>query len=100
MGAQYTSSSPYSFTSIVDNKLDLLNPRKFSFKADDLLYEIDPVYNNRPDLLAYDLYGKAGLWWVFAVRNPDLLIDPIFDFITDLQIYLPQQATLANSLEI
>ena len=100
MPAQYLATSPYASTSTTNGRLDLLTPRTFSFEKDDLVYEIDPVYNNRPDLLAYDLYGKAGLWWVFSVRNPDLLVDPIFDFITGLQIYLPQQNTLENALEV
>tara|TARA_B100000809_G_scaffold193507_1_gene192446 strand:+ start:1723 stop:2025 length:303 start_codon:yes stop_codon:yes gene_type:complete len=100
MTVLYSSDSPYASTGRSNDRLDLLNPRKFPFEKDDLIYAIDPVYNNRPDLLAHDLYGKTGLWWVFAVRNPDVLIDPIFDFITGMQIYLPQQATLENALEI
>ena len=97
--AQYTASSPYANTSSTNKALNLLAVRSFPHLNDDLKYEIDHVYNNRPDLLAYDLYGSAGLWWVFAQRNPDTLIDPVFDFITGIQIYLPQQLTLQNSLE-
>lgn len=97
--AQYTASSPYANTSSVNGKLNLLNVRSFPHLKDDLIYEIDHQYNHRPDLLAYDLYNNSGLWWVFAQRNPNTLIDPVFDFITGIQIYLPQQLTLQNSLE-
>ena len=97
--AQYTASSPYANTSSTNGALNLLNVRSFPHLKDDLIYEIDHQYNYRPDLLAYDLYNNAGLWWVFAQRNPNTLIDPVFDFITGLQIYLPQQLTLQNSLE-
>ena len=97
--AQYTASSPYANTSSTNGALNLLNVRSFPHLKDDLIYEIDHQYNHRPDLLAYDLYNNSGLWWVFAQRNPNTLIDPVFDFITGLQIYLPQQLTLQNSLE-
>ena len=97
--AQYTASSPYANTSSTNGALNLLNVRSFPHLKDDLIYEIDHQYNYRPDLLAYDLYNNSGLWWVFAQRNPNTLIDPVFDFITGLQIYLPQQLTLQNSLE-
>ena len=97
--AQYTASSPYANTSSTNGALNLLNVRSFPHLKNDLIYEIDHQYNHRPDLLAYDLYNNSGLWWVFAQRNPNTLIDPVFDFITGLQIYLPQQLTLQNSLE-
>jgi len=100
MAGNYSSTSPYYTTPRNNNKLGLMVKRSFNAEQDDLQYEIDPVYNNRPDLLAYDLYGKPGLWWVFAIRNPDVLVDPVFDFMTGVTIYLPQQATLNNFLEI
>jgi len=56
----------------------------------DPLFVITTVYTYRPDLLAYDLYRKKELWWIFAQRNPDTLKDPVFDFIAGTEIYLPQ----------
>jgi hypothetical protein len=47
------------------------------------------MYDERPDLLAYELYGSTRLWWVFTLRNPDLLKDPIRDFKSGLTIFLP-----------
>lgn len=100
MTVNYLASSPYYSTRNINNRLEMYNPRTFPIEQDDKIYEIDHIYNNRPDLLAYDLYDKPGLWWVFAVRNPGILIDPVFDFMTGVLIYLPQRATLENSLEI
>lgn len=57
--------------------------------VNDEKYVINAMYDERPDLLAYDLYGSVRLWWVFTIRNPDLLKDPIRDFKTGLQIFLP-----------
>ena len=62
---------------------------------------ITPVYQFRPDLLAYDLYGDSRLWWVFAARNPNILgPDPYFNMVSGLQIYVPSQNTLQRVLGI
>lgn len=57
-------------------------------------YVINAAYSERPDLLAYSLYGTTRLWWVFAVRNPDVLVDPIRDFKEGLTIMLPSPETI------
>ena len=69
-------------------------------KIDDLTLIINETYNLRPDLLAYDLYGDANLWWVFSQRNPNQLQDPLGDFVTGTTIYLPQESTLKSVLGI
>jgi hypothetical protein len=56
--------------------------------------KIEPKFSKRPDLLAHELYGTVRLWWVFALRNPDLLIDPIEDFASGLSIYIPTKETI------
>lgn len=66
--------------------------------VDDDIYIIDARYHERPDLLAYDRYGSSRLWWVFALRNPDLIEDPIRDFKSGLQIRLPQKGVLETIL--
>ena len=60
----------------------------------DRLYTIESRYENRPDLLANELYGTVNLWWVFALRNPDLLVDPLEDFTSGKSIYLPSRETV------
>ena len=44
----------------------------------------------RPDLLAYDRYGSSRYWWLFAMRNKDIIIDPIQDFKTGITIRIPK----------
>jgi hypothetical protein len=66
-------------------------PRTFKSNKDDIEYKIDRWYSQRPDLLAYDLYGSAKLWWVFSVRNPDVIKDPIYDFVEGAIIRIPRQ---------
>ena len=69
--------------------LDVNNLPKLAANINDELYTITASYAERPDSLAYLLYGSARLWWVFALRNPDLLKDPIRDFKEGVSIYLP-----------
>ena len=98
MKTKYSKSSAYYTTPSFGNFLDILNNRTFPARADDVLYTIDAVYKHRPDLLAYDLYGDSGLWWVFAVRNPNIIQDPVFDFIPGVRIFVPKYQTLVSSL--
>lgn len=95
----YPATSPYYNTDVVNGKfLDVMNYRPIPMLGSDIYYEIKPVYEYRPDLLAYDLYGNSKLWWVFAERNPNRLKDPYFDFVTGLGIYIPKAETLNQVL--
>jgi hypothetical protein len=59
-------------------------------------YEIAPGYDERPDLLAHQLYGSSRLWWVFAIRNPDVIVDPIRSFKAGARIFLPGSDIIRN----
>jgi len=49
--------------------------------------------------MAYDMYGDPNLWWVFAQRNPNsLAADPLNNFVTGLQIYVPNAQNLKSFL--
>jgi hypothetical protein len=95
----YPSSSPYYNTGVVDdNFLDVMVDRAIPKLPSDIYWVITPVYDLRPDLLAYDLYGDSRLWWIFASRNPNRLTDPFFDFVTGVGIYLPKSDLLTQVL--
>lgn len=96
--ATYSKSSPYYDTKNYGSFLDVMNHRSFRKLSSDVYYQIDRIYQYRPDLLAYDLYGDAGLWWVFAVRNPNTIKDPVFDFRPGVSIYIPKKETLITDL--
>ena len=96
--ADYSQSSPYFNTGIFENYLDVLSFREIAKEPDDTLYTIRSMHALRPDILAYDLYGDASLWWVFAARNPNSIEDPIFDFQPGKTIYLPKLLTLRRVL--
>jgi hypothetical protein len=99
MGATYNEFSPWANTPVIGNNfLGQLEIRPVSAESDDFLYTIQPQYNLRPDLLAYDLYGRAELWWVFIQRNMDVIEDPILDFVAGKQIYIPKNSALMQAL--
>ena len=99
--ASYTKTSPYATTTVTaSGELDLLKIRPVPADDDDFLYTVEAQYNNRPDLLAFDLYGTPKLWWVFAQRNLDVLKDPVFDMTAGTKIFLPKKSSLQKALGI
>jgi len=98
MSANYKNTSPWYNTVTTQNYLDILAIRPVSSETDDFLYTIESQYTYRPDLLAFDLYGDAALWWVFIQRNLDVLQDPIFDFVPGKKIYISKNSSLKTAL--
>lgn len=98
MPATYDPTSPYYNTSYSQFFLDVMTNRPIPKESDDILFKINSTYQYRPDLLAYDLYDNAGLWWVFYQRNPNTLQKPPLDFKVDTSIYIPKLATLQTAL--
>jgi hypothetical protein len=100
MSASYSVASPYYKTTVFGTFLDIMVPRTITKNPDDVVYQIDRVYQFRPDLLAFDLYGDSALWWVFAARNPNVIEDPLLDFLIGTTIYVPKKETLVKDLGI
>jgi hypothetical protein len=98
--ANYAKASPWSDTRQNNFYLDLLEIRPVPAEADDFRYVIENQYRHRPDLLAYDVYGNAKLWWVFVQRNMSVIKDPIYDFEPGTVIYLPKKTNLAKFLGV
>lgn len=98
--ATYAQSSPYKSTPQNNLYLELLEIRPVPAEADDFFYTIESQYRHRPDLLAYDLYGNARLWWVLVQRNMNVIKDPIYDFEPGKKIYLPKKSNLQKYLGV
>ena len=94
----YKNTSPYYTTDDSQGYLDVMSHRKIIAEANDILYTVDKRYEHRPDLLAYDVYQDVTLWWVFAVRNLNVIKDPIYDLIAGTKIYLPKLSNIKTSL--
>ena len=98
--ATYSKNSPNATTRQNNFYLDLLEIRPVPAESDDFRYVIENQYRHRPDLLAYDTYGSAKLWWVFIQRNMSVLKDPIYDFEPGTVIYLPKKTNLQKFLGV
>jgi hypothetical protein len=96
--ATYDSTSAYFNTGYNQFYLDVMINRPIPKLADDLEFVINQTYQYRPDLLAFDLYDSATLWWVFYQRNPNTLQAPPLDFVAGTTIYLPKITTLRTAL--
>jgi hypothetical protein len=96
--ATYNATSPYYATGYSQFFLDTMVNRPIPVQSDDLPFLINQTYQYRPDLLAYDLYDSAGLWWVFYQRNPNTLTKPPLDFVINTLIYVPKLSTLRSTL--
>lgn len=97
---KYSKSSPYYGTKMFNNFLDVWESRTITKDPADVVFTITTTYQFRPDLLAFDLYGDSALWWVFAVRNPNTIKDPIFDMVAGISIFLPNKNNLVKDLGI
>jgi hypothetical protein len=98
--AKYAKTSPWLNTPQTNLYLELLEIRPVPAEADDYRYTIENQYRHRPDLLAYDLYGTAKLWWVFVQRNMSVIKDPIYDFVPGVTIYIPKKTNLNKYLGV
>lgn len=90
----YSTYSPYRETPFNGYYLDVWTPRNVPMLEDDVMVELPSQYQHRPDLLANDAYGDPRLWWVFAIRNPSVIKDPIYDLVAGVKIYIPQKQKL------
>ena len=87
----YRTDSVYRDTQIInDQYLDILNVDSIDVKnTTTKTITLEAKYDQKPDLLAHELYGNSKLWWVFALFNQDSLADPIVDFKIGLKIIVP-----------
>lgn len=98
MASFHKTTSPYRDTPVRDFFLDILVPRTIPKRPGDREITIEPKFDERPDLLSQELFGTPRLWWVFQMRNMDIIIDPIGDFKAGTQIIVPSQETARSLL--
>lgn len=94
----YSAQSPYYDTRQTSWYLLPIELRIITPDLSDTVFSITGKYVNRPDLLSNDLYTSPAYWWVFMVRNMDVIRDPIWDFTIDTLIFLPTKSRLQSLL--
>ncbi len=60
------------------------------------IYKLPIQYNKRPDLLAYDLYGRSDLMWVVLQYNN--IVDIEEEFITGANLKLPSRSRVYSEI--
>lgn len=65
----------------------------------DKSYTIPTTQNEQPWKLSKELYGSEELYYIFALLNPDLLQDPVYDFVTGLTIQVPDPSRVRQYLQ-
>jgi hypothetical protein len=85
----YPANSPYFSTPQLSWRIDRWAFRYIPPNSGDTQVTLQIQHQYRPDKLSYDLYSTPSYWWVFAVRNPFLRSDPVWDFVAGLTIEVP-----------
>jgi hypothetical protein len=86
---QYPANSPYSATPQTSWHIGRFVFRPIPPNVFDTPFTLLPRHQYRPDRLSNDLYNTPSYWWVFCERNPFLRGDPVWSFVTGLQIMVP-----------
>lgn len=95
---KYPSTSPYAVTPQASWRIGLYRHRPIPPDPSDTNYPVPAKYHNRPDRLANDLYGTDDYWWVFQVRNINLIRDAFFDLKAGMTIVVPSPEHLRKVL--
>jgi hypothetical protein len=74
-------------TDVFPTRLGWWDRKVFTISDDDLILQIDAIYHQRPDRLAYDLYGKATYVWLVLQYNN--ILDVTTEFVQGKILYLP-----------
>lgn len=70
--------------------------RIFSRSDEDVVFRISTKYHRRPDLLAFDVYGRASMMWVILQYNN--IVDINEEFLEGKQILLPSQTRVQTEI--
>lgn len=78
------------------NRLGWWERRIFPKAHSDIQYTITKKYTGRPDLLAYDMYGRANLQWFILQYNN--ISDVNVEFVEGAEILLPTSQRVFGEL--
>jgi len=83
------------YTDDFKTRLGWWERKVFTKSPTDITLTLTARYNKRPDLLAYDLYGKAGLQWFILQYNT---ISDVTTFGQGLTLTVPTRARLLSEM--
>lgn len=84
------------YTTVKGNRLGWWERTIFKTDPSDVSFELIQKYNLRPDLVAFDMYGRSDLqWFVMQYNN---ISDVTVEFVTGTTIVLPTRARLLGGM--
>jgi hypothetical protein len=84
------------YTDVSGNMLGWWERVVFPTDPSDISFPLTQRYNCRPDLVAFDLYGRADLqWFVMQYNN---VIDVTVQFIVGTEVTLPTRVRLFGEI--
>lgn len=92
----YKRTSHLRATTVTNGYTDIYVPPLVPDFSKTTVFEITQKYVNRPDILAYELYGDAKFWWIFPLYNKNSIVNPINDFTLGLRINIPSRDLVAG----
>ena len=92
----YPSTSPYALTTQTNQRLNMFVYRDIPSASDDKTITLNAKYQYRPDILSNDVYGTPVYWWVFSVRNRNIIKDPIWDMTAGISLVIPSYSTVSK----
>lgn len=100
--ANFNNSSRYVNTVVEDNRSDQqflpLRPRlNLEAKENDIFFQVTKELEKRPDLISFDIYGTADLWWVIYEFNE--INDPFFDLTQGQILRMPASERVIIALQ-
>jgi hypothetical protein len=84
-------------TSIKNFYLDVSNLPSINYTKGDYVI-VPPECEYRIDLFSYQQFGTSRLWWIIALANVDVIKDPIWDFKSGMQVFIPSDSALLENL--
>lgn len=98
MSVNYSEFSPYKKTK-QKWYLGYNLPKPMAKSSTDLQYTIPAKYHYQPWRLAKELYNNEGLYYIFALLNSNILVDPVYDFESGTVILIPTVARVQDYLK-
>lgn len=83
-------------TTVVGNKIGWWERQIFPKSELDVKFTLTKKYHRRPDILAYDMYGKAALQWLVLQYNS--ISDVTTEFVEGAEIMLPTKGRVFSEM--
>ena len=80
--SNYAGKTRYSYGGAVedfDTRLGWWERSPFPKDLSDLTFKITPKYHQRPDVIAYDVYGSSTLMWLVLQYNNIISVDELME---------------------